>query len=139
MTTSPNWECLQDRHLQPIAPSQELTLTEGQDYSLLTDLYQLTMAASYVGEGVEQKQASFELFARKLPEGFGYLIAMGLAQALEYLDKFCFSAAGLAALKATGIFAHAPDKFWSLLAQTRFTGDVWAVPEGTAVLPMSHY
>lgn len=133
MTTSPNWECLQDRHLQLIAPSQELTLTEGQNYSLLTDLYQLTMAASYVGEGVEQKQASFELFARKLPEGFGYLIAMGLAQALEYLDKFCFSAAGLEALKATGIFAHAPDKFWSLLAQTRFTGDVWAVPEGTAV------
>jgi nicotinate phosphoribosyltransferase len=133
MTTSPNWECLQDNDLRPISPSQELTLTEGQDYSLLTDLYQLTMAACYVGEGVEQKQASFELFARKLPGGFGYLIAMGLAQALEYLDKFCFSAAGLEALKATGIFAHAPEKFWSLLAQARFTGDVWAVPEGTAV------
>lgn len=133
MTTSPNWECLQDNHIQSIAPTQELTLTEGQDYSLLTDLYQLTMAASYVGEGVEEKQASFELFARKLPEGFGYLIAMGLAQALEYLEKFCFSASGLEALKATGIFAHAPDKFWSLLASARFTGDVWAVPEGTAV------
>jgi nicotinate phosphoribosyltransferase len=133
MTTSPNWECLQDSDIQPIAPTQELTLTEGQDYSLLTDLYQLTMAASYVGEGVAEKQASFELFARKLPEGFGYLIAMGLAQALEYLEKFSFSASGLKALKATGIFTHAPDKFWSLLASARFTGDVWAVPEGTAV------
>ncbi len=133
MTTSPNWECLQDNPLRSLAPSPELTLTEGHDYSLLTDLYQLTMAASYVGEGVEQKQASFELFARQLPVGFGYLIAMGLAQALEYLDKFCFSASGLEALKATGIFAQVPEKFWSLLAQARFTGDVWAVPEGTAV------
>jgi nicotinate phosphoribosyltransferase len=111
---------------------QELTLG-AEDYSLLTDLYQLTMAACYTGEGLFALKASFELFVRNLPKGFGYLIAMGLAQALEYLEKFRFSESQLEALQATGIFAGAPDRFWSLLAEGRFTGDVWAVPEGTAI------
>ncbi|AFY42070.1 nicotinate phosphoribosyltransferase [Nostoc sp. PCC 7107] len=111
---------------------QDLTIS-AVDYSLLTDLYQLTMAACYVGEGLEQKQASFELFVRRSPENFGYLIAMGLEQALAYLETLSFTQAQIAALQATGIFAHAGDRFWSLLAEGKFTGDVWAVPEGTAV------
>ncbi len=106
------------------------------DYSLLTDLYQLTMAACYKGESVEQKRASFELFTRKLPLSFGYLIAMGLEQALEYLEKFSFSAAQIEALQETGIFESAPPEFWSLLESGGFTGDVWAVPEGTAVFAL---
>jgi nicotinate phosphoribosyltransferase len=104
-----------------------------EDLSLLTDLYQLTMTACYAGEGVATKRASFELFVRRLPSGFGYLVAMGLAQALEYLQSWHFSSAQLAALQETGIFAHAPESFWDLLADAKFTGDVWAVPEGTVV------
>ncbi|MBW4692378.1 MAG: nicotinate phosphoribosyltransferase [Lyngbya sp. HA4199-MV5] len=104
-----------------------------QDYSLLTDLYQLTMTACYVGEGLDQRRASFELFARRLPQNFGYLVAMGLEQALAYLEQFSFDSAQVEALQASGIFTHAPDRFWSLLAENRFTGDVWAVPEGTVV------
>ncbi|MGD1905131.1 MAG: nicotinate phosphoribosyltransferase [Leptolyngbyaceae cyanobacterium] len=103
------------------------------DYSLLTDLYQLTMTACYVGEGLDQRRASFELFARRLPKNFGYLIAMGLTQALEFLQNFHFSDRHLDALKTTGIFDQAPAQFWELLSGARFTGDVWAVPEGTAV------
>ncbi|GAA6618904.1 nicotinate phosphoribosyltransferase [Scytonema sp. NUACC26] len=118
----------QKQHLE----NQELTFSS-LDYSLLTDLYQLTMAACYTGEGVEQRRASFELFVRRLPKNFGYLIAMGLAQALEYLENFRFSASQIEALQATGIFTHAPTRFWSILGEERFTGDVWAVPEGTAV------
>jgi nicotinate phosphoribosyltransferase len=110
----------------------ELNLSS-EDYSLLTDLYQLTMTACYVGEGIEQKQASFELFVRRLPDGFGYLIAMGLAQAVEYLTKFRFNESQIAALQETGIFTHANQSFWQLLRAGCFTGDVWAVPEGTAV------
>jgi nicotinate phosphoribosyltransferase len=110
----------------------ELNLSQ-EDYSMLTDLYQLTMAACYTGEGIEQKRASFELFVRHLPNGFGYLIAMGFAQALEYLAKFRFNSAQIAALQETGIFTHVPERFWSLLAEGAFTGDVWALPEGTAV------
>ncbi|MBD2502433.1 nicotinate phosphoribosyltransferase [Anabaena azotica] len=123
MTTIPIWDVQQTPDLNISAA----------DYSLLTDLYQLTMAACYTGEGIEQQRASFELFVRRSPEGFGYLIAMGLEQALEYLEKLRFSQEQIAALQATGIFAHVDDSFWSLLAQARFTGDVWAVPEGTAV------
>ncbi|WP_427161719.1 nicotinate phosphoribosyltransferase [Aliinostoc sp. HNIBRCY26] len=123
MTPFPAW----DSHQKP-----KLDISAA-DYSLLTDLYQLTMTACYTGEGLEQKRASFELFVRRSPEGFGYLIAMGLAQALEYLENLRFSDEQIAALQATGIFAQASDSFWSLLAEGRFTGDVWAVPEGTAV------
>jgi len=115
-----------------VGEDQEMTVSP-EDYSLLTDLYQLTMVACYLGEGLDRQPASFELFTRKLPEGFGYLIAMGLAQALDYLEKFRFSPAQIEALQSTGIFANAPDRFWGLLAEARFTGDVWAVTEGTAV------
>ena len=102
-------------------------------YGVLTDLYQLTMSACYVGESLHQRPASFELFARRLPEGFGYLIAAGLEQALDYLAHFSFTEDQVCALQSTGIFAHAPDRFWQVLIDARFTGNVWAVPEGTAV------
>ncbi|NET52840.1 MAG: nicotinate phosphoribosyltransferase [Merismopedia sp. SIO2A8] len=91
------------------------------------------MAACYVGEDLDQRQASFELFARRLPNGFGYLIAMGLEQALEYLESFQFSDAHIEALQRLGTFNHVPSEFWELLHNARFTGDVWAVPEGTAM------
>ncbi|MBW4626936.1 MAG: nicotinate phosphoribosyltransferase [Brasilonema octagenarum HA4186-MV1] len=133
MTSFPSWNhASTNNQQQQNTQNQELTLST-IDNSLLTDLYQLTMAACYAGEGVEQRWASFELFVRRLPENFGYLIAMGLAQVLEYLEKYHFSPSGIAALQATGIFANVPESFWSLLAEGRFTGNVWAVPEGTAV------
>ncbi|NJN03773.1 MAG: nicotinate phosphoribosyltransferase [Leptolyngbyaceae cyanobacterium SL_1_1] len=112
--------------------SAALLVTPG-DYGLLSDLYQFTMAACYAGEGLDQRRASFELFVRHLPDHFGYLIAMGLAQALEYLENFRFGPEQIAALQATDIFQHVPDRFWHLLAEARFTGDVWAVAEGTAI------
>ena len=104
-----------------------------QDYSLLTDLYQLTMAACYTGKGLATKKASFELFTRRLPENFGYLIAMGLTQVMEYLEQLNFNVEQIQALQDTGIFNHAPEEFWQLLETGRFTGDVWAVSEGTAI------
>lgn len=112
----------------------QLTISPS-DYSLLTDLYQLTMGACYAGVSLETAPASFELFARRLPAGFGYAIAMGLAQAVDYLEKWQFSSTQLDALRSTGIFDGAPASFWSMLADGQFSGDVWAVPEGTAVFP----
>ncbi|MDJ0601113.1 MAG: nicotinate phosphoribosyltransferase [Crocosphaera sp.] len=104
-----------------------------QDYSLLTDLYELTMAACYAGEDIAEKRASFELFVRRLPEHFGYLIAMGLTQGLQYLENLRFTSDQIDYLKNTGIFDHVSPNFWSLLENQGFTGDVWAVPEGTAI------
>ena len=106
---------------------------EADEYGLLTDLYQLTMAACYVGEDIHQRQASFELFVRRLPQGFGYLIAAGLAAAVDYLQQFKFTPAQVEALRATDIFKGAPSEFWQVLQSGGFTGSLWAVPEGTAI------
>ena len=115
--------------MKQVVRSQGLKINP-QDNCLLTDLYQLTMAACYAGEGIADKRASFELFTRHLPVSFGYLIAMGLAQ-----EQLHFSQEQIQALQDTGIFKLAPDSFWQLLESGGFTGDVWAVPEGTAVFP----
>ncbi len=103
------------------------------DYGLLTDLYELTMTACYVGEEIHQHPASFEVFLRRLPEDFGYLIAAGLEQVLDYLTHLHFSPEQLQQLRDTGLFGRAPEQFWSLLAEAKFTGEVWAAPEGTAL------
>ncbi len=126
------WSGLADGRDRRTHPTPALTCPP-DDASLLTDLYQLTMTACYVGEGLAERPASFELFTRRLPDGFGYLIAMGLAQALDYLEHFHFTSAQVEALKATGIFTQAPAAFWDLLLEQRFTGTVWAVAEGTAI------
>ncbi|MEN9206088.1 MAG: nicotinate phosphoribosyltransferase [Thermostichales cyanobacterium DRC_bins_46] len=106
-----------------------------QDSVLLTDLYQLTMAAGYVGEGVERTPAAFEVFVRRLPAGYGYGVAMGLPQVVEYLQSLQFREEHLQALRETGIFREAPARFWQVLAEARFEGDVWALPEGTVFFP----
>ncbi len=103
------------------------------DLGLLTDLYQITMSACYVGEGLDDRSASFEVFSRKLPKDFGYLIAMGLEQVLSYLESLQITPKQIEQLQETGLFEYAPDRFWELLETMRFEGSVWAVSEGTAV------
>lgn len=114
-------------------PTPDTLTAMPHEYGLLTDLYQLTMSACYTGEDIHQKPASFELFTRRLPAGYRYLIAMGLEQGLEYLQKLSFSPTQILQLQRTGIFHNAPESFWALLETFRFEGDVWAVPEGSAV------
>ncbi|MFN4194357.1 MAG: nicotinate phosphoribosyltransferase [Thermosynechococcus sp.] len=103
------------------------------DYSLLTDLYQLTMVATYAGEDLAWTPASFELSVRRLPRGYTYLVAMGLAQVLEYLQQVQFTPQQIDYLKSLAVFEHSPAAFWDLLRHSEFRGDVWAVPEGTVV------
>ncbi len=114
------------------AQGSALSVEEGE-YGLLTDLYQLTMSACYVGEKLHNRPASFELFTRRLPAGYGYLVAMGLEQGLDYLERLSFSPAQILQLQQTGIFEHAPASFWRLLEDFRFEGEVWAVLEGTPI------
>ena len=114
------------------SPAQPLSVLPGE-YGLLSDLYQLTMSACYTGEEIANKPASFELFTRGLPEGYGYLIVMGLEQGLNYLQNLSFSPKQILELQKTGLFNDAPNSFWGLLEDFRFEGDVWAMPEGTAV------
>jgi nicotinate phosphoribosyltransferase len=95
---------------------------------LLTDLYQLTMVQAYLDHG-DTDTAVFEFFARTLPPSRGFLLAAGLAQALDYLETLRFSDADLSWLKSTGRFSQ---NLLDYLADFRFTGDVHAMPEGTA-------
>ena len=97
---------------------------------LLTDLYELTMAAGYVQNGFNAP-ATFELFVRHLPERRNYLVAAGLEQALEFLENFRFAKEEISYLKSLAMFRHVGSDFFEYLAQFRFKGDVWALPEGT--------
>src|ERR1700690_2992134 len=104
-----------------------------REYSgLLTDLYELTMAAGYVQTRFDAI-ATFELFVRNIPPHRNYLVAAGLQQALEYLENVSFSQDEIAYLKRHPIFRHIRPEFFEFLARFHFSGDVWAVPEGTLV------
>jgi len=101
---------------------------------LLTDLYELTMAAGYVQSRFDAR-ASFELFVRSLPPRRNYLVAAGLEQALTFLEKTRFSEAEITYLRGLPLFHNVPSEFFDYLARFRFTGDVWALPEGTICFP----
>jgi nicotinate phosphoribosyltransferase len=98
--------------------------------ALLTDLYELTMAAAYFDNGFQPK-ASFELFVRSLPPERNYLVAAGLELALEFLESVRFQAEDIDFLRSQPVFRHVSDKFFDYLRDFRFTGEVWAMPEGT--------
>ena len=106
-------------------------MSTGRLYALLTDLYQLTMLQAYVIEDMFDT-AVFDLFARRLPRQRNYLIACGLDDALVYLETLHFDDAALAYLASIGKFKA---EFLDYLASFRFSGDVYAVPEGTVVFP----
>jgi nicotinate phosphoribosyltransferase len=97
---------------------------------LLTDLYELTMAAGYVQTGFNPR-ATFELFVRDLPPRRNFLVAAGLEQALEHLENVRFTAGEIEFLRAQPVFRRVGPEFFDYLAAFRFTGDVWAMPEGT--------
>ncbi len=99
--------------------------------ALLTDLYQLTMLQAYWHEGMAET-AVFELFVRKFPPQRNFLVAAGLAQAIDYLENLRFSEADIAYLRETGFFR---DEFLETLRGFRFRGDVDAMPEGTVFFP----
>jgi nicotinate phosphoribosyltransferase len=101
---------------------------------LQTDLYELTMAAGYRAAGFDAR-ATFELFVRGLPARRNFLVAAGLAQALEYLEHINFSAHEIDYLRRHPVFAGIGEEFFEFLAKFRFSGDVWAVPEGTVIFP----
>ncbi|HLW81638.1 MAG TPA: nicotinate phosphoribosyltransferase [Candidatus Acidoferrales bacterium] len=99
---------------------------------LFTDLYELTMAAGYFQNGFDAR-ATFELFVRRLPRERNYLVAAGLEQALEFLENFSFSQSDVDFLRRQPVFRHVRQEFFDFLLRLRFTGDVWAIPEGSVV------
>jgi nicotinate phosphoribosyltransferase len=98
---------------------------------LLTDLYQLNMVQAYL-DRAETSEAVFEFFVRKLPDRRGFLLAAGLADALDYLENLRFSDQDIAWLKSTGRFRP---NLIDYLANFRFSGEVHAIAEGTVFFP----
>ncbi|OKI48930.1 nicotinate phosphoribosyltransferase [Micromonospora sp. CB01531] len=96
---------------------------------LRTDLYELRMAASYLRRGMTEP-ATFSLFVRRLPHRRGFLVAAGLAEALDFLESFTFDDDELGYLREV---AGLDPATLAALAGLRFSGDVWAVPEGRVV------
>jgi nicotinate phosphoribosyltransferase len=99
--------------------------------ALLTDFYQLTMLQAYFEEQM-QGTAVFSLFIRRLPERRNYLLACGLDDVLSYLETLHFDDEALGYLRSLGRFSN---RFLEHLARFRFTGDVYAVAEGTPIFP----
>src|SRR5215471_5710578 len=104
-------------------------------YGLTTDLYELTMAAAYFENGFHQP-ALFDLFIRRLPPHRSYLITAGLEQALDYLSELRFTGDQINYLRTHPTFRKVSSGFFDYLESFSFTGDVWAMSEGTAAFGM---
>ncbi len=103
-----------------------------ESYALLCDFYELTMGNGYFQNGFKDKITYFDVFFRKVPDGGGFAIAAGLEQVIEYIENLRFSQEDIKYLKEKGIFSEG---FLEYLEGFRFTGDIYAVPEGTPVFP----
>ncbi|MGH2751356.1 MAG: nicotinate phosphoribosyltransferase [Actinomycetota bacterium] len=106
-----------------------MTWVTDDNAALLTDLYELTMAASYFRHDMKER-TTFDLFVRELPEQRNFLISCGLEQALDYLERLRFDDEAVSYLRSLEMF---DEEFLDYLKELRFTGDVHAVPEGEAV------
>lgn len=100
--------------------------------TMLCDFYELTMGNGYYRKGMKDTVTYFDLFYRENPDKGGYAIAAGLEQIIGYIKELHFDAEDIEYLRSRGIFA---DEFLEYLRGFKFTGDIWAVPEGTPVFP----
>ena len=103
-----------------------------QNLTLLTDLYELTMMQGYFKNESHNRKVIFDAFFRTNPFGGGYSIMAGLAQLIEYIRELRFSAEDIRYLETLRIFDR---DFLDYLHNFRFTGDIYAIPEGTVILP----
>jgi len=100
--------------------------------TMLCDFYELTMGNGYFEQGYKDRITYFDLFFRRCPDGGGFAIAAGLEQIIQYIQQLHFSPEDIAYLRDRNLFS---DAFLDYLADFKFTGDIWAVPEGTPIFP----
>ncbi len=100
--------------------------------TMLCDFYELTMGNGYFINGMADTITYFDVFFRRCPDEGGFAIAAGLEQVIDYINNLHFTEADLAYLRSRGMFDEA---FLDYLRTFRFTGDIYAVPEGTPVFP----
>lgn len=103
-----------------------------RNLSMLCDFYELTMSNGYFKKGMYNKTAYFDVFFRSVPDGGGFAVAAGLEQVVDYINDLHFSDDDIAYLRAKKIF---DEDFLNYLRSFHFSGDIYAVPEGTPVFP----
>lgn len=103
-----------------------------ENYTMLFDFYELTMGNGYFNCGKAEQISYFDMFFRDIPDGGGFAIAAGLEQVIEYIQNLKFTEDDIAFLRTKGCFT---EDFLNYLRTFRFTGDIWAVPEGTPIFP----
>ena len=108
------------------------TIYDARSIGMMMDLYELTMANGYFLQEEEGRRVAFDVFFRKNPEGGGFSVFAGLEQALQYLEGLRFAPEDIAYLRSLGLF---DGRFLDYLGAFRFTGDVYAFPEGTVMYP----
>ena len=100
--------------------------------TMLCDFYELTMAQGYFAKGYKDRITYFDLFFRRCPDGGGFCIVAGLEQVVQYIQELHFSEEDIAYLRSRQMFT---EEFLEYLRSFKFTGDIWAIPEGTVVFP----
>ena len=100
--------------------------------TMLCDFYELTMGNGYFEAGCKDRITYFDVFFRKVPDGGGFAIAAGLEQLIDYIENLHFSDEDIEYLRSRNMFS---EEFLAYLKDFRFTGDIYAIPEGTPVFP----
>ena len=103
-----------------------------QNYTMLVDFYEITMANGYFKEGYKEKVAVFDMFFRRVPDDGGFAIMAGVEQMLDYFKNLTFTDEDIAYLRGKNIFC---EEFLDYLKHFKFSCDVWAIPEGTPIFP----
>lgn len=105
---------------------------DNRKLELVTDFYEFTMSNGYFAMNMNTVNAYFDVFFREIPDGGGYVIFAGLEQIIEYIQNLHFDEDDINYLKSTNKFSN---EFLNYLKNFKFSGDIWAVPEGTVVFP----
>ena len=108
------------------------SISDGRNLTLLTDLYELTMMQGYFKRKDKNVNVIFDAFYRANPDGNGYAISCGLEQVIELIENFHFNEEDIDYLRSLGIFG---EDFLDYLKEFRFTGDIYAIPEGNVMFP----
>ncbi len=104
----------------------------GLNYTMCCDFYELTMGNGYFESGMADRMTYFDLFYRTVPDNGGFAVAAGLEQAIAYVENLHFTDEDISYLRSRKLFSEG---FLEYLRDFKFTGDIWAVPEGTPVFP----
>ena len=109
-----------------------MNTAEKLNMTMLCDFYELTMGNGYFRNGYKDRITYFDVFFRKVPDQGGFAIAAGLEQLIDYIENLHFSEEDIAYLRSRNLFC---EEFLDYLRDFRFTGDIYAIPEGTPVFP----